>query len=108
MYLLSLLGCSGLSGTDGPYRLIGNDDLLHIFCCKVIEDILDLRCAYLEMLAGFPFRKILSDAENDAKSACKGKLDFLYKLLISFTIILTALRVSEDGPLAADSLEHVY
>lgn len=35
MYFLGLLGCGSLAGTDGPHRLIGQDNLvpvLHIIC----------------------------------------------------------------------------
>ena len=63
--------------------------------------------ADFEMLAGFPLVEVFTHAEDDTKSGTEGELHFLDQLLIGLAIVLTTLGVAEDGPLAADRLEHV-
>ena len=107
MNLLGLLGCGGLAGSDGPYGFVCHDNLLHILCGEVVEHVLHLGGAYVEVLAGLPLVEVLTDAENHAESASKGQLHLLDELPVGLSVILAALGMSEYGPLAAHSLEHV-
>ena len=105
--LFGLGRSGGLAGADGPDGLVGDDDLLHILGAEVGEDGLGLVFDDLEVLAGFALVKVLSDAEDDAEFGGEGEFDFLDELLVGLAVVLAALGVAEDGPLAADGLEHV-
>ena len=72
MDFLSLLGGSGLSGTDGPNRLVSDDDLGHVLSGEVIEDILDLSGNDIEMLPGLSLLKILTNAKDHTKTGGEG------------------------------------
>ena len=52
------------------------------------------------MLACLTLVEVFADAEDWGKAGCKCKVDFLHELCICLTIVLSALRVSEDGVFA--------
>ena len=58
---LSLLSCGGLSGTDGPDGLVGDNDLSHVLSGELEQDVLDLAGDDLEVLSGLSLIKVLSD-----------------------------------------------
>ena len=97
MDFLCLLGSSGLAGSDGPYRLVSDDDVLHILSAEVVEDILNLCGANVEMLAGLSFLEVLTYAEDDLERVGKCKFGLFNEFLVGLTIILATLGVSENG-----------
>ena len=105
--LLGLGRRGGLAGADGPDGLVGDDDLLHVLSGEVLEDGLGLGGADGEVLAGLALVEVLADAEDDTETRLEGELHFLDELLVGLAVVLTALGVAEDGPLAADCLQHV-
>ena len=54
------------------------------------------------MFPGLPLLKILTHAKDDAKTGSESEFCLLDELLVSLAVVLPSLRVSEDGPLAAD------
>ena len=50
---------------------------------------------------------VFADAEDDAEAGLEGELHFLDELLVGLAVVLAALGVAQDGPLAADGLQHV-
>ena len=105
--LLGLGRRGGLAGADGPDGLIGDDDLLHVLGGEVLEDGLGLGGANGEVLAGLALVEVLADAEDDAETRLEGEFHFLDELLVGLAVVLATLGVAEDGPLAADGLQHV-
>ena len=75
---------------------------------EVVEDVLDLGGAHVEVLAGLTLVEVLADAEDDAETGLEGELGLLDQLLVGLAVVLTALGVAQDGPLAADGLQHVH
>ena len=88
---LCLLCGSGLAGTDGPYRLISDNDVLHILGGEVVKNSLGLVGNNVEVLAGLALLKVLTYAKDNLKACCKGELGLLYELGIGLAVILTAL-----------------
>ena len=60
------------------------------------------------MLACLTLVEVFADAEDWGKACCKCKVDFLHELCICLTIVLSALRVSEDGVFAGYGFEHIH
>lgn len=67
----------------------------------IVKDILNLVCNDIEMLPCLSLVKVLANAEDNAKAACKSQLNFLDKFLVGLAIVLTPLRMSKYSPLAA-------
>ena len=97
MDLLCLLCRGGLAGTDGPYRLIGDDDIGHILGRELVEDVHNLFLDDIEMPSFFPLGQVLAYAEDHLETCSKSKLHLLDELLIGLTIILPSLGMTEDG-----------
>ena len=97
--------CSAVAVLPVP---MAHDDLLHVLGAEVVEDVLDLGGAHVEVLAGFALFQVLTHAEDDAESGLEGEFHLLDQLLVGLAVVLAALGVSEDGPLAADGLQHIH
>ena len=102
-----LCGC-GFAGADSPDGLVGDHDLLHIFCGEVEEHVLDLGGYHLEVAASLTLVQVFADAEDYAKAFRKGELGLDDQLFVGFAVVLPALGVTEDGPVAANALKHCH
>ena len=91
MDFLSLLSGSGLSGTDSPNRLVSHDDILHVLGAEIVEHVLDLACAHVEVLACLPLLEVLTYAEDYAKTCLKSELGLHDELLVGLTVVLATL-----------------
>ena len=102
MNLLSLLCSCGLACSDSPYRLVSDNDILHVLSSEVLEDIDSLSLANSEMLVCLSLLEVLTHAEDNFQTCCKSKFGLFNKLLVSLTIILAALRVAENSVFATN------
>ena len=59
------------------------------------------------MLACLPLLEVLTHAEDHSQTCLKGELGLDNELLIGLTVVLAALGVSEDHPLAAYCGKHI-
>ena len=106
MDFLGLLGGSGLSGTDGPYGLVGDDDVLHVLGGEVCENVDGLGFDHFEVLAGFALLEALAHAEDYAEAVVECEPGLVYELGVGLAVVLTALGVSEDGVLGTGGSHH--
>ena len=103
MDLLRLLGGCDLAGSDGPDRLVCNNDLAPV--TDLLGDSAELAGDDLDGLAGFSLLERLSAAEYDAESTVKGGLGLGCDERVALLEDDTALAVAEDGPCDVAVLE---
>ena len=84
------------SGSDGPYRLVSENDFAEFFSVKVEEAFLDLGFYYFEEATVFALFENFTDAKNGGEVIVKGETHFLTESFRSFAVVLTTFRVAED------------
>ena len=91
MDFLCLLSCGGLTCTDSPDWLVGNNDVLELLGCEVEYTTLELCLANLVLLVGLTLVKALADAEDNLQTVLQCQQHLLLENLGSLLVIFTAL-----------------
>ena len=62
----------------------------------------------IEVAACLALVEVFTYTENHTKSFGEGELGLDDQLFVGFTVVLPALGVAEDGPIATDALKHCH
>ena len=91
MDFLSLLGSGGLTGTDGPDGLVGDDNLTEVFLREVENTSLKFCLYHFVLFAGFALSQTLTNAEDDLQVVFLGEQYFLLQDFGSLLVVFAAL-----------------
>lgn len=72
MNLLGLLSSSNLASTNGPNRLVSNNNLRPVL--DLLLDSLQLGCDHIDSLVALPLFEALTTAEDNANAAIQSSL----------------------------------
>ena len=106
MNLFCLLSGSGETSTDGPDRLVGDDDLTEILFRKVEDAAFELGLYHLVLLACLTLFLALTDAEDYLQIVFLSQDYLLFQDLRCLLVIFTTFGVSEDDILCTCRLHH--
>ena len=104
MDLLGLLGGGSLPGTDGPDRLIGQNNLAPVG--HVVRDGLQLPETHFGGLASLSLLQLLPDARDHIEAGADGKGDLLTNELVGLAEHVPALGVAKNNPITSAILDH--
>ncbi len=76
MHLLCLIVSCGFSGSDGPYRLVSENDFAEFFSVKVEEAFLDLGFYYFEEATVFALFENFTDAKMGVRLLSRARRTF--------------------------------
>ena len=91
MHVLSLLGGSGLAGTDSPYGLIGDDNIAEVLCAETQDATLEGFLDALVLDVGLTLLQYLAYAEDNLQTVLQRQLHRLFQLLKGLLLIGAAL-----------------
>ena len=91
MDLFSLLTGSGLARSNGPDRLIGNDDFAEFVSRQIEHAAFQFSLYHFVLLVGLALLQCFSDAEYHFQVILKSKHYFLLEYLRSLVIVFATL-----------------
>lgn len=102
---MGVLGSSGQAGTDGPDRLVGDDDVGPVL--DLFGDSLQFSDTHVQGLAGLLLLDGLTDTENDLETLIKSEGDLIGDELVGFAENASTFGVTQDCPLTTQVLDEV-
>ena len=105
-HLVGLLRCGGLTGSDRPERLVGDDHMAHLLGGHAGQSGLDLKGDQLHGDAQLPLLQALAHADDGVQAGVDGGVDLFVDGQVGLVPVLAALRVADDDVLDAQILEH--
>ncbi len=84
MGFLCLFVAGGDSGTNGPHRLVGDNNPAHLISRYSRQSFFDLGCEDIQHLVAFTFLQGFANAEDGTKAGVERGTDFLIDELIGF------------------------
>mmetsp|Transcript_9803 Transcript_9803/g.11096 ORF Transcript_9803/g.11096 Transcript_9803/m.11096 type:complete len:315 (-) Transcript_9803:12-956(-) len=104
--LLRLLRRGNLSGTNSPYGLIRNHNLLPVCRAQLLGNGTELRKNDGSGAAIFTLLQGLPDAGNHSEASSDRGLDLGGNHVVRLAVVLAALAVTQDDPIQAQILQN--
>ena len=94
-----LLGRGCAARADRPYRLIGDQNMVHVLTLQSRQSITNLPHHDGLSEAGLTISETLADAEERTQAVAKRRLYFLIRPLVLLAEVLTTLGMTDDHEL---------
>ena len=105
MSLLCLVWSSDNTCSNGPDRLISNDNFAPIL--NFSTDCGELSSVHCISLSGLSFIKLLANASHNTEIVLEGYLDFAGNDLVGLAEDMASLAVAQDDPVETEIFDHL-
>lgn len=96
VHVLSLVGGSGLAGTDSPYGFVGEDHVAEFFRSELEESLFNLGLNHIVVAAVLALLEHFANAEDGLETVGKGESELLAEDCGSLAVVLAAFAMAEN------------